>query len=194
MKMIVIAALGVLIAASLAACRSHTIKADPKPSLSDSATVTSSSGHDVTRLPDGQIEKLAKKLTAAERYILLRKGTERAFTGGLLKNEEEGIYTCRLCGLPLFGSGTKFKSGTGWPSFYEPIDDAHVHEERDNSFGVRTEIQCRRCGGHLGHVFNDGPKPTGLRYCVNSESLEFHEKDEDLPAESQPIERGAKEM
>lgn len=115
-----------------------------------------------------------KVLTDMEYYVLREKGTERAFTGELLDNKEVGIYTCAACQLPLFESSTKFKSGTGWPSFYQPINKINVAEEDDTSYGmVRTEVLCARCGGHLGHVFPDGPQPTGLRYCINSVSLDF---------------------
>lgn len=120
-----------------------------------------------------------KELTPTQYHILREKGTERAFTGALLKNKEDGVYTCAGCNLPLFESSTKFESGTGWPSFYAPIAEENIVDEEDISYGmVRTETLCARCGGHLGHVFNDGPDPTGLRYCMNSEALGFTSKDQ----------------
>jgi len=119
-------------------------------------------------------ERLAKRLSAEERRVLLDHGTEPPFCGGLLDNKQDGVYGCRLCGLPLFRSRAKFESGTGWPSFYEPFDPEHIREIRDVSHGmVRIEIRCQRCGSHLGHVFPDGPAPTGQRYCLNSVAMEF---------------------
>lgn len=115
-----------------------------------------------------------QRLTPEQYRIVRAKGTERAFCGTLLDNHKEGYYLCVACGLPLFHSNAKFDSGTGWPSFFQPVGPENIHEEQDYTFGmVRTEIMCARCGGHLGHVFEDGPKPTGLRYCLNSESLKF---------------------
>lgn len=118
------------------------------------------------------------RLTDEQFYVLRKEGTERAFTGEYWNNKEKGTYLCAACKLPLFSSETKFKSGTGWPSFYEPINTVNVGQDRDSSLGMlRTEVHCARCGGHLGHVFPDGPKPTGLRYCINSVSLAFEKED-----------------
>jgi peptide-methionine (R)-S-oxide reductase len=118
--------------------------------------------------------RLEASLTREEAEVLLRHGTEAPFCGGLLANKKPGVYCCRLCGLPLFRARAKFDSGTGWPSFYEPIDPEHVIGITDRSHGMlRTETRCARCGSHQGHVFPDGPPPTGLRYCINSVSLEF---------------------
>lgn len=119
-------------------------------------------------------EEWVKELTPEEFHILREKGTERAFTGKYYHNKEKGIYLCRGCGQELFGSDTKFDSGSGWPSFWEPMNKEAVDFHKDKSFGmIRTEVKCSKCGGHLGHVFEDGPKPTGLRYCINSASLNF---------------------
>jgi peptide-methionine (R)-S-oxide reductase len=114
------------------------------------------------------------RLTPEQFHVLRRKGTERAFSGRFHDHAGRGIYLCAGCGLPLFSSDDKFHSGSGWPSYTRPVDPGHVEHEVDHSHGMtRTEVLCSRCGGHLGHVFDDGPRPTGQRYCINSLSLEF---------------------
>jgi peptide-methionine (R)-S-oxide reductase len=119
------------------------------------------------------------KLDPEQFQVLRQGGTERAFTGKYWDSKKEGVYRCAGCGMELFSSDTKYESGSGWPSFYQPIDSDMIEEVDDRAFGmVRTEIRCSNCGGHLGHVFDDGPNPTGLRYCINSASLDL---DEDKP-------------
>lgn len=143
---------------------------------------TSGTGFDLTPLSPARIDALAADLSPEERHVLLQHGTERAGCGVFLDNKRAGVYTCRLCALPLFQSDAKFESGTGWPSFFRPFDPAHVREIEDRSFGMRrVEIRCARCEGHLGHVFDDGPPPTHLRYCLNSASLGFVDAGQPLP-------------
>lgn len=137
-----------------------------------------------TKVPAYEIVKTnaewKAQLTDMEYHVLREQGTERAFTGSYWNSKKEGTYACKACQLPLFSSKTKYNSGTGWPSFYEPVDSAAVGETIDNAYGIeRVEVHCSRCGGHLGHVFPDGPKPTGLRYCINSVSLQFVASDND---------------
>jgi peptide-methionine (R)-S-oxide reductase len=141
----------------------------------------SRTGFDLGPLPADRIEALAAGLTPEERHVILHQGTERPFCGVFLDNKKSGVYTCRLCGLPLFSSTAKFESGTGWPSFFQPFDRDHVAEISDRSHGmVRVEIRCKRCDAHLGHVFDDGPPPTRLRYCLNSASLQFVDEGQPL--------------
>lgn len=180
----------VLGATAMGLSRRQPEKKDSMPATK--APSVSKSGYDVAPLPQAKIDELAKKLKPEEAKVILAKGTEPAFCGNLVDNHKDGVYLCRLCSLPLFASDAKFDSGTGWPSFFKPFDKDHVATHSDTSYGmVRTEILCQRCGAHLGHVFEDGPRPTGLRFCLNSVSLTFVEKDKDgklnLPADAQPV-------
>jgi peptide-methionine (R)-S-oxide reductase len=141
---------------------------------------TSVSGYDLRPLSPAERETYAAGLSAEERHVILSQGTERPFCGTLLGNKKPGIYACRLCGLPLYKADSKFESGTGWPSFYQPFDPRHVKELVDRAYGmVRTEIRCARCDAHLGHVFDDGPPPTQQRHCLNSVSLQFFAEGEE---------------
>jgi peptide methionine sulfoxide reductase msrA/msrB len=163
------------------------VKISDKPPASTDVKY-SKSGYDVTPYTPAKINELAKVLSPKDAEVILAKGTEQAFCGTLLDNHKDGVYVCKLCGLPLFGSGDKFNSGTGWPSFFQPFDNDHIRYISDKAHGMeRIEILCSRCTAHLGHVFEDGPKPTGLRYCLNSASLSFVEKGKDLPAMSKPV-------
>lgn len=146
---------------------------------------------DLTPPSEAQRRELSAKLSPEESQVLLHHGTEAPFCGVFLDNKLDGVYTCRFCGLPLFRSSTKFDSGTGWPSFFAPYHPEHVRTVRDTSYGmVRDEIVCARCGSHLGHVFPDGPPPTGERHCLNSVSLAFSRQGEALP---DPLGRGGAE-
>ncbi|MFZ5669963.1 MAG: peptide-methionine (R)-S-oxide reductase MsrB [Pseudomonadota bacterium] len=153
-----------------------------------SAAATSSAGFELTPPSAAERAGLEAGLSREEAEVLLRHGTEAPFCGGLLGEKRPGVYCCRLCGLPLFRFETKFESGTGWPSFYAPFAEDHVAAVRDTSYGmVRVETRCARCDSHQGHVFPDGPPPTGLRYCINSVSLSFVADGDPLP---DPLGRG----
>jgi peptide-methionine (R)-S-oxide reductase len=146
---------------------------------------------DLTPPTEAQRQQIIAGLSQQEKHVLLQHGTEAPFCGVFLDNKKNGTYTCRFCGLPLFRSNAKFDSGTGWPSFFAPFDDLHIKRIRDVSYGmVRVEEVCARCGSHLGHIFPDGPPPTGERHCLNSVSMSFTEEGHSLP---DILKRGAPE-
>lgn len=181
-KIIQILSLVIFAGALLFSCSPNPKVADTDYEVKKAATrialATSEIG-DTLKKVNKSSNEWKEELTELEYYVLREAGTERAFSGDLWDNKKEGIYTCAGCQLPLFDSSTKYKSGTGWPSYYQPIKDNHVEEDVDYKIGYkRTEVHCARCGGHLGHIFEDGPKPTGLRYCINSVSLDFVEHQE----------------
>lgn len=160
--------------------------------MDDNTAMTASlsdSGYDLTAPGPKEKAALIERLTPEQKRITQAAGTEAAFCGTLLDNKRDGMYVCIVCGLPLFKSSDKFTSGTGWPSFTVPFDREHVAGRIDDSLGMeRTEILCARCDAHLGHIFEDGPEPSGLRYCLNSESLKFHDEGDEPPSESRPTE------
>ncbi len=181
-----------LITAFLVSCKSNSqqvkvdeeVTSEVKKAIEDSSN-TPSDEKSFKNAKGESIEKIIKspavwasELSKMEYYVLREKGTERPRSSNLLTIKDAGIYTCKACNLPLFESETKFKSGTGWPSFYQPIEKEVILEDTDYDLGyARTEVMCRRCESHLGHVFKDGPEPTGLRYCINGISLNFEKSE-----------------
>ena len=165
-----------LLGFSMQACLQSTPKQPEVKANASNDSVVDESGQTIAHVVKSDAEWKAQ-LDPLAYNVLREKGTERAFSGKYHDNKKTGTYSCAGCGLTLFSSETKFDSGTGWPSFYAPIDKTHVEEDEDVSYGMkRVEVLCRRCGAHLGHVFDDGPRPTGLRYCMNSVSLAFQPK------------------
>jgi len=163
---------------NLLACKTNSQKVSPAAKEKETQEVIDNVS---ISDPSSSVDKVIKSeeewseiLNEMEYYVIRKKGTERAFTGAYWDNKKEGIYKCRACDLELFDSATKYKSGTGWPSYYQPVKKEAILEDTDYDLGyARTEVMCARCEGHLGHVFPDGPDPTGLRYCINGTSLSF---------------------
>ena len=168
--------------------KESTSKNSPQTEKSSTAPATAKKKTSASEKPtDWRHLDWRKRLTKMQYYVTREQGTERAFSGKYWDNKRPGIYKCVCCGLPLFDAATKYKSGTGWPSYYQPIDKKNVQEVEDRGLlSVRTEIRCSRCGAHLGHVFDDGPQPTGKRYCMNSAALDFQAAEADKRQDASP--------